>query len=138
MAALRSTTGKKGPPAVVLCSRGFSFEKRLEFVAKYAQHNKVKRVVLLHCPEKKYSKGFVTQVTERAEELFEELNKYFRRRDDRELDFELLCKEGLLQDNLRELIEERDVRVVFVGMKMLDYRLNEIKKLDAPFYFIGS
>jgi hypothetical protein len=128
-------------PAVVLCSRGFSFERRLRKVVEYAQRNAVRNVILLHCPERRYSEPLVREVTERAERLFEDINADVRETGEDELTFELLFGKGTLHENLLQFLDNdvrEDIMTVFVGMKMLDYRLEEIKKLDTALYFIGD
>ncbi|MDB4978190.1 MAG: hypothetical protein JWM56_376 [Candidatus Peribacteria bacterium] len=142
-ARMPAKTAEKNPqklpaPSVVLCSRGYSFEDRLEGVTDYAERNKVKKVILLHCPEKKHSEKFVQDIQEHAVKLFAATNKKLLKHGKKELKFELRMEEGLLEDNLKKLLAKENVSVVFVGMKMLDYRLSEIKKLKTAFYFMGK
>ncbi len=128
-----------GGPCVVLCSRGYSFEDRLQEVVKYAEHNNIPNVVLLHCPEKKYSETLVQEVSSRANRQFELMKQFLADRGSRTLCFELVCRQGPLEENLESLIAEGDIVMVFVGMKMLDYRPEAIKKLQGTaFYFLGN
>lgn len=132
---LRTHTG----PCVVLCSRGYSFEDRLHEVVKYAEHNNIPNVVLLHCPEKKYSEELVQEVSNRAKRQFEIMKQFLADRGSRTLCFELVCRQGLLEENLEALIAEGGVAMVFVGMKMLDYRPEAIKKMQGTaFFFLGN
>lgn len=133
--AMRTHTG----PSVVLCSRGYSFEKRLREVVKYAEHQKIPHVIILHCPEKKYSETLVQEVTVRAQRLFSTMNNVLVQRGSAPLCFELVCKKGLLEENLASLIKEGETKMVFLGMKMFDYRPEAIKELQGTsFCFLGN
>ncbi len=133
--AMRTHTGT----SIVLCSRGYSFEKRLKEVVKYAEHEKIPHVIILHCPEKKYSDALVQEVTIRAQQIFSTMNNLLAQRGSAPLCFELVCKKGLLEDNLASLIAEGEIKMVFLGMKMLDYRPEAIKELQgATFCFLGN
>ncbi len=133
-------TGRKVSPdrTVVLCSRGHSFVLRLDTVADYAVHNHIRDVVLLHCPEEKYIETFAAEIQEQASAAFAQVNDRLIRQGYTPLQFFLDMRKGMLHDNIAVLLQERSVAVVFVGMKMLDYRLSEIQKLKTAFYFIGS
>lgn len=124
---------------VVLCSRGRSFEDRLREAVRYAEQNAIEHILLLHCPEKKYSEVFVRETKERADRLFSELKAEASTYDRQKLCFEVIFREGLLEDNLALLIAEGDVKAIFIGAKMFDYRPEAIKKLQGPaFYFLGD
>lgn len=123
-------------PVAVLCSRGYSFPERMETVVEWAQQHAVENVVLLHCPEEKYSKKFVAEVKVRANEVFAEMNTQLQAKGQHQLTFEILAGPGSLQENIEALIESGDVAIIFVGAKMLDYRIDEVKRLDVPFYFM--
>ncbi len=133
--AMRTHTGT----SIVLCSRGYSFEKRLQEVVKYAEHNDIPHVIILHCPEKKYTDTLVQEVTIRAQRLFSTMNNMLAEKGKSPLCFELVCKQGLLEENLASLIAEGETKMVFLGMKMLDYRPEAIKKLQGTtFCFLGN
>jgi hypothetical protein len=133
--AMRAHTG----PSVVLCSRGYSFEKRLQEVVKYAEHHKIPHVIILHCPERKYTETLVQEVTARAQSLFSTMNNLLTQKGGTPLCFELVCKKGLLEKNLASLIKEGETKMVFLGMKMLDYRPEAIKELQGTsFCFLGN
>ncbi len=135
----QASVANQAAAAVVLCSRGYSFEDRLQEVTNYARHNRIEHVLILHCPEKKYSDAYVQDIAERAERLFSQMESNLKERGNSDIHFELISKQGQLEDNLSALIEERDIRMVFVGMKMLDYRPDAIKKLSGTaFYFLGN
>lgn len=133
---LRTSKG----PAVVLCSRGFSFERRLERVVEYARRSGVRNILLLHCPERRWSEPLAREVSQRAGRLFDELNGRQHDLEEDELTFELLLCKGTLQDNLEALLRNNaeDIMVVFVGAKMLDYRLEDIKKLNTALFFLND
>ena len=131
------TTAHAGPVAV-LCSRGDSFVRRLRDVVEWAKKHAVKSVLLLHCPESKYSEHYIEQMESKAKAQFIDINKELEEAGDKPLHFEFIGRQGLLQNNIEQLLREnREVSIVFVGAKMLDYRLEDIKRLQAPFVFIA-
>ncbi len=117
-------------PSVVLGTRGHSFLKRLEFVSGWALKHKLKGVVVLLCLEDKYSVELEQEIREQAEKAFKKLSK--------KLQFTFISQKGFLQKNISKLAEERDSSTVaiFVGRKMLDFRMEEIKHLHVPLYFL--
>ncbi len=129
-------TAHKGPVAV-LCSRGDSFVTRLDTVVEWCRKHAVKSILLLHCPESKYSEHYIGQVQTKAEAQFIDINRQLEESGDKPMDFEFIGRQGLLQNNIEQLLSENnDVSIVFVGAKMLDYRLEDVKRLQAPFVFI--
>ena len=123
-------------PVAVLCSRGYSFPERMKTVVQWAEGHSVENIMLLHCPEERYSDEFVAGIENEANELFYDINDTLTSKGEKELNFEFLCGPGLLQDNIERLIAEGDVSIIFVGTKMLDYRLEDVKRLNVPFYFM--
>lgn len=124
-------------PVAVLCSRGYSFPERMKTVVDWSIQHSVDNIALLHCPEEKYNKQFVRDVEKRANDLFKSVNKQLEADGRKPITFEFLCGPGLLQENIESLIAEGDVSIIFVGSKMLDYRLEDVKRLNVPFYFMS-
>lgn len=124
-------------PVAVLCSRGNSYKDRLKTVVNWAEEHGVENIILLHCPEEKYSKKFVLTVEEGAKSIFNSINEKRLDQGKRQFNFEILCGPGLLQTNIENLIAAGDVSIIFVGDKMLDYRLEDVKNLNVPFYFMN-
>lgn len=120
----------------VLCSRGQSFKDRLEDVVLWADAHGVRNVTLLHCLEHKYSESLVADIQREAEELFTRIHANRATDEKKAITFEFLARPGLLQDNIESLIKHDDVSIVFVGAKMLDYRLADVKRLQVPFVFL--
>ncbi len=125
----------KGPIAV-LCSRGKSFVGRMPAVVEWADMHGVANVTLLHCPEEKHSPEYVAGTAVQAQSLFTKMNAVRVEEGASEIHFEFLGRPGLLQDNIQELVKEDEVAIVFVGDKMLDYRLADVKRLRVPFVFV--
>ena len=125
----------KGPIAV-LCSRGRSFVGRMPAVVDWADQHGVENVTLLHCPEEKHSPEFAAEIGAQAQSLFVTVNAARVAEGKKEFHFEFLGRPGLLQDEIRSLVKEDEVAIVFVGEKMLDYRLDDVKKLRVPFVFV--
>ncbi len=125
----------KGPIAV-LCSRSYSFLERIDKVVEWAHKHHVENILLLHCPEDKYSEKFLQEVQEVAEVRFNSINERLTGENKKELNFTFLGRPGTLEENIESLVEKGDVSIVFVGSKMLDYRLENIKQLQVPFIFL--
>jgi hypothetical protein len=124
-------------PFVVLGSRGYSFLDRLPYVTDWSSRHNIYRIVVLHCPEDKYTEEYVTTIEQQAKLAFEQINN--RRVDSGQaiIDFEYVSRKGFLQDNIDLLAKDDDlVTAIFVGRKVLDYRLDEVKSLRVPLFFI--
>ncbi len=120
----------------VLCSRSKSFLGRMPTVVEWASQHNIGNVTLLHCPEDRYSDIDLRDIEEQASSLFLEMNEALRVQGGTALKFHFVSRPGPLQDNILELLTQKNVSIVFVGKKMLDYRLSDIKNLPAPFVFL--
>ncbi len=127
---------KSKGPIVVLCSRGLSFTHRIGHVAAWAGDHAIGHVTILHCAEGRFAEVFIREARKEAERLFATINKTRTAAGHKELSFEFLALPGLLQDNIQNLIEADQVAIIFVGEKMLDYRLDDVKNLQVPFVFV--
>lgn len=124
-------------PFVVLGSRGKSFKDRLGFVVNWADKHRISRVVILHCLEDNYTPELAEEIKKEAEELFEKINTARRAEGKIDIEFEHISRTGFLQNNIDQLAHERsEVTAIFVGRKVLDYRLKEIQHLQVPLFFI--
>lgn len=120
-------------PQVILVTRGFSFLDRLSTVAEWAFIHNVKKVLVMLCPEDRYSDQLIQDVRMAAENKFKELNN----KEDRVFNFSFVSYDGLLEDNIKKLSSQsNNITAIFVGQKMLDYKLSQIKNLKFPFYFM--
>jgi potassium/hydrogen antiporter len=122
--------------AAVLCSRGLSFLDRLPMVADWAEKHGIKNLILLHSAEDKYTESYAKNIKEKAEALYATLARKFDAEKRSIPKFEFLARPGLLQDNIEQLLGQSNVSIVFVGKKMLDYRLDDVKRLQVPFVFV--
>ncbi len=127
---------KQRGPIAVLCSRSYTFLERLERVVHWGEKHHVENVLLLHCPEHKYSEKFLKEVQEVAEVRFKSLNERLSAENKKEINFKFLGRPGALEDNIESLVAEGDIAIIFVGSKMLDYRLENVKRLEVPFVFV--
>lgn len=128
---------KSDVPFVVLVSRGYSFLDRLSVVVDWANKHKISRVVLLHCLEDNYSKDRVTKVEEISAAEFQKISQARQAAGLQDIEFSLVSRKGLLHKNIKSLAEEQEgVIAIFVGRKVLDFRLEEIKHLQVPLFFI--
>ncbi len=124
-------------PFVILASRGFSFLDRLSTVVEWASHHNIPRIVLLHCLEDKYTPELAEDVKEQAKTAFEQMNKHRVLKGESPLEFDYIGRKGLLQDNI-DIISKKEntLTTIFVGKRVLDYRLEEIKNLKVPLFFL--
>lgn len=129
-------TAHKGQVAV-LCSRGDSFIGRLRTVADWASRHAVASVVVLHCPESKYSPEYSKAMHGAMEKLGQVINAEMEAQGHSPLKFEFIGRQGLLQENVESFTKENDAAIIFVGNKMLDYRLEDVKRLSVPFVFLA-
>ncbi len=127
----------KESPFVVLGSRGYSFMERLPMVTDWAVKHHIYSVVLLHCLEDKYTPELAKDIGEQAGVLFKQINEKRSAAGEHDIDFEYVSRKGFLQDNIDELSRQRsNVTTIFVGRKVLDFRLEHIKKLSVPIFFV--
>jgi hypothetical protein len=105
-------------------------------VADWANARDIDRVILLHCGEDKYSKTFVEEAKHKADALFKKINKRQEKDEKTQTTFQFLAHPGLLTDNIEKLLDTYDAAIVFVGKKMLDYRMEDVKRLRVPFVFL--
>ncbi len=119
--------------SVVLATRGYTFLERIDNVVDWSRQHGISSVIVLLCLENKYSEAEEKKVHHAAYEKFQELEK-----EHPSMQFHFTSRKGLLQNNITELAEKEYSHIVaiFVGKKMLDYRLEEIKKLTIPLRFV--
>lgn len=124
-------------PFVVLGSRGVSYLERLPKVAEWAARHNIERIVLLHCLEDKYTPTLAAKIKEQAAREFEALNARRAEEGKPSLEFSYVSRTGFLQKNIDALARQDDkVAMIFVGRKILDYRLEQIKRMAVPFFFM--
>ncbi|KKR21497.1 MAG: Sodium/proton antiporter, CPA1 family [Parcubacteria group bacterium GW2011_GWE2_39_37] len=123
-------------PVVILASRGHTFIRRLPRVIEWARKQNISRIKLLLCLEDKYTEELEKEIKETAEKEFIKYDEEAKKLGLEPIDFVIVSRKGLLQTNINELAENDGVTAIFVGTKMLDYRLSEIKKLGVPLYFL--
>lgn len=123
--------------AVVIGSRGNSWKNRLPYVVDWAVRHQVPSVTLLLCMEYKYTPEKADKIKKEAEVMMERLNTKLARHGKPAINFDVTISEGLLQEKIDRISREQDnIIAIFVGRKMLDYKLDEIKKLAVPLHFL--
>lgn len=127
-----------GKPSVVLGTRGHTFLQRLSHVIDWATHHRIHRVVVLLCLEYRYSKELESEISAQAKEFFVKVNEDRVVQGLPPIECAFISRTGFLQENINEISSDPKTNVVaiFVGRKMLDYRLGEIKRLAVPLYFM--
>ncbi len=124
-------------PIVVLGTRGRSFISRLPMVAEWSKRHGIERLMVMLCLEDKYSSELSETINQEAQVEFAKINRDLKDGGKGEIDFVFTARTGFLQENINELAaSDTNVTAIFVGRKMLDFRLNEIKKLHVPLYFM--
>lgn len=122
---------------VVIASRGYSWKNRLPYVMHWAARHDVPNVTLLLCLEYEYSPEKARKIKHEAELMAARLNTKLANQDLAARHFETMVSEGLLQDNIDQISKQQiNILAIFVGRKMLDYKLDQIKKLSVPLYFM--
>ncbi|KKQ04091.1 MAG: Sodium/proton antiporter, CPA1 family [Candidatus Moranbacteria bacterium GW2011_GWF1_36_4] len=126
-----------GSPTAVLVSRGKSFIERLPFATEWMSMHGIKKLYILLCLENKYSTALSAEIENLAKNEFQKMNVVQMEKDLPEIEFSFISRKGFLHSNIERISKEnKNVSVIFVGKKMLDYRLNEIRNLAIPFYFL--
>jgi hypothetical protein len=122
---------------VVLATRGESFISRFDFVRDWALLHKVEEVAVLLCLEDKFTPELEAGIRQKAEALFEKNKKELSEKSSAGIDFIFISRQGSLDENIDSLSKaDNKISAIFVGKKMLDHRLEEIKQLKIPFYFM--
>ncbi|MDH4330247.1 MAG: cation:proton antiporter [Candidatus Moranbacteria bacterium] len=123
--------------SVMLVTRGKSVLKRLPFVIEWAKRHNVEEISVMLCLENNYTPEYEKEIEEELEKVFEATKKELREQGLPEIEFSFLSKKGFLHDNIEEIAKmDNRISTIFVGKKMLDYHLGEIKDLGIPFYFM--
>lgn len=122
---------------VILGTRGTTYQKRLPIVAEWAIRHRIPKVVVLLCLEYKHNPELEFAIRKEAEALFAKLNQTYEENGMKPLKFSLVSSVGFLQENVDYLTKnEKKLLAIFVGRKMLDYRLSDIKKMSVPIQFL--
>lgn len=123
--------------AVVLGTRGTSWKNRLPFVVDWAARHHVNNITLLLCMEYTYTPAAAQAIQQQAETMMARLNTKLVREGQRERKFEVTISQGLLQEKI-DLISRKQANIIaiFVGRKMLDFNLEQVKSLSVPLYFL--
>lgn len=122
---------------VVLATRGRSFFGRLPSVAEWAAQHGIPKVLVLLCLEYQHQPELEQTIGKEAEAAFVRTNALLEEGGKRPLVFSFISSAGLLQENIEFVAKkEKSLVAIFVGKKMLDYRMEQIKKLPVPFFFL--
>lgn len=92
--------------------------------------------MVLLCLEHAYSQEAAAVHQHEAECIFNEINLKLKNASEGEIDFSFISRKGFLQKNIKDIAEDTSVVTVFVGQKILDFRLEEIKKKSVPLGFV--
>lgn len=122
---------------VVLATRGHSFLPRLQFAADWAAKHRIQEVSILLCLEDRFNIGLETDIKKQADTEIEKINTKLNEQLLPAITLQFISRKGLLQKNIEQVSEENNnIVAIFVGRKVLDFRLEEIKKLHVPLYFL--
>lgn len=132
-----SLNGDGGEAFVVLGTRGETYKRRLPIVAQWASERDIRKVVVMLCLEYKHQPELEHRIEEEANAIFEEVNQSLLAQGKKAITFSLVSSAGFLQENIAYLGQhEPNLVAIFVGRKMLDFRLDEVKKLSVPIQFM--
>lgn len=124
-------------PVVVLGSRGSSYVERLPQVVAWAVRHNIDQVMLLHCLEDQYTPEREIAIRMESDRVFKKCNEARAAKGEPEVDFHYVSRTGMLQENIAALAKENEsISAIFVGRRILDFRLEEIKQLRVPLFFI--
>lgn len=124
-------------PFVVLGTRGFSFLRRLPFVMDWAEKHHIPKVAVLLCLEGRHTKKLENEMRNKLTATLREIELANTADGKKTVEVTLISNKGFLQDNISNLAKtEEELTVIFIGRKVLDYRLEEIKQLPVPLYFL--
>lgn len=122
---------------VVLVTRGESFLDRMPYVVKWASKHSISDIAVMLCLEDNYSAAREKEIKGKAQEAFAQEADGLKKKSLSRIDFAFISRKGSLHENIDNLAKtDNKVVAIFVGKKMLDYRLSEIKQLAVPFYFM--
>ena len=122
---------------VVLGSRGHSHPKRLPYVTEWASNRGINKVALLLCLEDRYEPELLAKLEDEARQQFESINKAREAAGNPAMKFEIVSRSGFLQKNIDDISRtQRNVIAIFVGRRVLDFRLSEVKHLSVPLFFL--
>jgi hypothetical protein len=119
--------------SVILATRGYTFLERIDTVVDWSKNHQIRNIIVLLCLENKYSEQEEKKVHDAALKKFRDIEN-----NHPDIQCYFVSRKGLLQTNITELADDPHSRVtaIFVGKKMLDYRLSEIKSLHIPLRFM--
>lgn len=124
-------------PFALLGTRGFSFLRRLPAVVDWSVKHGVYEIVVLLCLEGRYSKELERQIEGELEAAKEAINADLKAKHRKRVDIRLLSHQGFLQNNIETIAKkEDDLAIIFIGKRVLDYRLEDIRQLPVPLYFL--
>lgn len=126
-----------GKSTVVLATRGHSFLPRLQLAADWAAKHNITELSILLCLEDRFNPELEIDIKNQAEHEMEKINTRLQQQSLSALSLAFVSRKGLLQENIEQLSEKNNsIVAIFVGRKVLDFRLNEIKQLHVPLYFL--
>ncbi len=126
-----------GKPFVVLGTRGFSYKRRLPFVMEWAAKHGIDRVVVLLCLEGRYTKEAAELEKKECSKSATKIRAKLKKQGSEPVKVEMIANKGFLQKNIAHLAKQHnDIAVIFIGKRVLDFRLEEIKNLQVPMYFL--
>lgn len=128
---------KEEKSLVVLVTRGYSWMERLPKVIEWMGKHGVRRLKVLICLEDRYEPVFSHSIELLVAEQGEKINAEQKKEGKDLFEITAISRKGLLEENIKEIAEHHaQVMAIFVGRKMLDFRLKEIHSLKAPLYFM--
>lgn len=123
--------------SAVLATRGNSYERRLPVALEWCMRHNIHELPILNCMEDKYTQEKANQITEKATIEANNFNAKNKNEGLPEVNLSIVHHRGLLEENVSKLsLEEKHLSVLFVGRRVLDFRLEHFKNLNIPVRFL--
>lgn len=122
----------------LFATRGHSsFIERIRKVADWCENHNIENITILLCLEDNYSDEKSEELHNIADKTIKEISQELQDKGLKALHFTFISRQGLLHDNIKALDNHNEsIATIFVGKKVLDFRMNEIKTFKFPFYFL--
>lgn len=121
----------------VLATRGNSYERRLPIALEWCLKHNIHELLILNCMEDKYTEEKATKITLKSSQIAAEFNTQSKSEGLPEVNLSVVHHRGLLEDNVAKLSnEEKNLSVIFVGRRVLDFRLEHFKNMNIPIHFL--
>ncbi|MFN7160048.1 MAG: cation:proton antiporter [Candidatus Gracilibacteria bacterium] len=123
--------------SAVLATRGNSYERRLPVAMEWCMKHNIHELLILNCMEDKYTQEKANEITKNATVAAADYNAKNHNEGLPQVNLSIVHHRGLLEENVAKLSnEEKKLSVIFVGRRVLDFRLEHFKTMNIPIRFL--